>query len=229
MPPRGRCPFFAAAGGRLGIMFAARAERWTCPACAGYAEGTCPAVAGHAGGHAQSSPRPEDTRASCSLPALSDGHAQRARATPEDMPSVRGLPGRTCPIFATARGHSGIMFAARAERWTCPACAGHAGEHAQRLRAAREDMPIRGAGGWACPVACGTVWRYGRWAHALRPRGRLLGGYWPARSSKSTSSPSSSSVSWPSSFRCRYISTAPAAASRIPAMRKMMPPSRAAV
>ena len=224
-------------------------------------------------GHAHFLLRPEDTWASCSLPALSDGHAQRIRAAGAEISNVRGLPGRTCPFFVAARGHLGLMLTACAERWTCPTTAagpeGHAHSslrpedtwascsvpllsdgHAQRASATREEMPTLEAQRWTYPTGAGYRGGHvhsrrrrlgmsrGPWPLALpggagacplaRPFARLLAGYWSARSSKSTSSPSSSSVFWPSSFRCRNISTAPAAASRMPAMRKMMPPSRAA-
>ncbi|SDL52413.1 hypothetical protein SAMN04487913_110139 [Arthrobacter sp. ok362] len=180
--------------------------------------GHAPPGAGGPEGHAHSLVRPVDTWASCSLPALSIGHALRPRAAEWDMSSPSAErwtcptgPGRargTCPFFGAAGGHLGIMLSARAEGWTCPIGAGCPGGHVHSC--------YRGVGmsrGPRGPVAAWTL---------------LARAYSPARSSKSTSWPSSSSVSCPSSFRCRYISTVPAAASRIPAMRKMMPPSRAA-
>ena len=63
--PLGDMPIFAAARGYLGVMLRAPAERSTCPTTAAGPEG-----------HAHSSLRPEDTWASCSVPVLSDEHAQ---------------------------------------------------------------------------------------------------------------------------------------------------------
>jgi hypothetical protein len=131
-------------------------------------------------GHAHSSVRLGDTWAPCSLPALSNGHAQRLGAARGDMP----LPSAerwTCPVLAAARGHLGIMSSARTVRWTCPTIAGCPGGHAHTWRCAMnvpsgcglpEDMLTSAAGRRACLVSAGgpegyaqsLLWREDTWA-----------------------------------------------------------------
>jgi hypothetical protein len=204
-------------------------------------KGTCPGLARKTG-HVPSSPWASDI----SEPVPGLARTRRDMSSPDRghwtypnrLQAWHGHKG-TCPVLSAGDGHMSVMSRRGAVPRTCPVERAHMSGLDAHLWTRPRLARTTGHVPW-CVSTCPLLTRISghvRWGMVTCPGlARTSGhvrwsgacGYSPVRSSKSTSSPPSSRR-LSSSFRCRYSSHPPAAASRTPRIRKMSPPSRAVV